>query len=207
MRIRVNIKLLLLGLAVAALTHAQLAPPSSASGWNRLTMSGYGEKTGAPLCHALSYFKASPQRLDVDIFLRQQKTRELNDEVTLNLLGTVKGHRIYELVHMVQSPEWKRSRPELFLQIRLLLMERAPDEFCDLYEYEHLDAAMFFDDMHEARLLTIKGRRVLKSIIQDMKTYAVAYWAVDGKEPILLSTQPIIAAIRGAAPKGSRWSE
>jgi hypothetical protein len=88
----------------------------------------------------------------------------------------------------------------LTLAMKILLVERHHAEFCDLYQLQYENRATA--ETHDARILTIDGRGVLKSLDQDNHTWWEHYWVINKRGPLLLSISPIETAIRKATPEG-----
>ena len=181
----------------------------SVSRWNLLAEGGKGEMHGAPVCHPLTYFTSSPERLDIDSDLHFAKSADLTEKVTVRSLGAINGRETYEVLHLVHSPDvfikgLKVQDTDLLLTMTILLVERKHAEFCDIYQLQYTDLANSpRGGLHETRILTIDEHGVLKTIDQDNRTWAIAYWTVDCEGPLRLNTDEIFATVREVAPQGA----
>ena len=139
----------LLFIAPAALNTPAFAQSNSA--WDVLAYGGKGEMHGPPTCHPLAFFSTSVLPLDFDSDFFQQKPADLKTTTKFTLLGTMNGRRVYKAMLRVNA----HPRPD----IKVLLVERHPGEFCDIYQNQYA-----YDptaEMDEAAILNIGGRKVL----------------------------------------------
>jgi hypothetical protein len=181
----------LLFIAPAALT--TLAFAQSNSPWYVLAYGGRGEMHGPPTCHPLAFFSASALPLDFDSDFFQQKPSDLKTTTKFTLLGAMNGRRVYKAMLTVNT----HHRPD----IKVLLVERHPGEFCDIYQHQYA-----YDptaEMDEAAILNISGRKVLKTYETDMHTSFLEYWAMDKDGPVRLNTAGMYVAIEAASPVGA----
>jgi len=188
---------MLLARVILFIAPAALATPavaqSNSSPWYVLAYGGKGRMYGPPTCHPLAFFSASVLPLDFDSDFFQQKPSELKTTTKFTLLGTMNGRKVYKAMLTVNA----HPRPDM----KVLLVERHPGEFCDIYQNQYA-----YDptaEMDEAAILNISGRKVLKTFETDMHTWFLEYWAMDKVGPVRLNTAGIDVAIEAASPVGA----
>ncbi len=163
------------------------------SPWDVLAYGGKGEMHGPPTCHPLAFFSASILLLDFDSDFFQQKPSDLKTTTKFTLLGTMNGRKVYKAMLTVNA----HPRPD----IKILLVERHPGEFCDIYQNQY--AYDTTGEMDEAAILNISGRKVLKTYETDMHTSFLEYWAIEKDGPVRLNTAGMYVAIEAASPAGA----
>ncbi len=175
----------------------------SDSPWNVLVYGGKGEMHGAPACHPLAYFSKLPLSLDFEGDFSREKSADLTTQAKVTFLGAMAGRKIYELVltvHRRDAGVVKRPGADLGPTMKILLAERNPGEFCDIYQNQFA-----YDGTNEtdlAAILNIDGREVLKTYETDARTWFLAYWAMDERGPVRLNTDSLYAAIISVSPPG-----
>lgn len=160
---------------------------------------------GEPICHALAYFSKSPLPLDLDSDFFGEKPADLETQAKVTLLGTMTGHKVYEVKQKVRRRDTAHPGPldaSLSPTMKILLIERRPGEFCDIYQNQY--AYDTTNETDEAAILNIHGRQVLKTYETDSHTWFLAYWAMDGGGPLLLDADALYTAIHSASPVGAQ---
>ena len=117
-----------------------LEPPrlaSSESPWNVLVYGGKGERHGAPVCHSLAYFSKSPLPLDFDSDFVGVHEADLITHAEVTLLGAIDGQRVYEIKQTVSRKDEQKLIATVPPTMKILLVERRTDEFCDIYENQY----------------------------------------------------------------------
>jgi hypothetical protein len=186
---------------------AAVAMPAFAgsnSRWYVLAYGGKGEMHGEPICHALAYFSESPLPLDLDGDYSGEKPGDLKTQAKVTLLGTMNGRRVFEVKQTVYRRAGARpDAPDANLppSMKILLVERRAGEFCDIYQNQY--AYDPTNEIDQAAILDIGGRKVLKTYETDMHTWFLAYWAMDGLGPLSLNPDALYTAISSASPAGT----
>jgi hypothetical protein len=176
--------------------------------WNVLAYGGKGEMHGEPICHALAYFSKSPLPLDLDSDFFGEKPGDLETQAKVTLLGTMTGHKVYKVMQKVRRRDTAHPGPLDASQsptMKILLMERRPGEFCDIYQNQY--AYDSTNETDEAAILNIHGRQVLKTYETDSHTWFLAYWAMDGGGPLLLDADALYAAVHPPRQRAHMSSE
>ena len=192
---------------VPLLLIAAVAMPAFAgsnSRWYVLAYGGKGEMHGEPICHALAYFSESPLPLDLDGDYSGEKPGDLKTQAKVTLLGTMNGRRVFEVKQTVYRRAGARpDAPDANLppSMKILLVERRAGEFCDIYQNQY--AYDPTNEIDQAAILDIGGRKVLKTYETDMHTWFLAYWAMDGLGPLSLNPDALYTAISSASPAGT----
>jgi hypothetical protein len=176
---------------------------SSDSPWNVLAMGGKGEMRGTPICRPLAYFSKSPLPLDFDADFYGEREAGLVTHATVTLLGTIGDQRVYEVKQTVvrKGQQNGLADAETPPTMKVLLVERGPNEFCDIYQNQYT-----YDPTHETdetAILDIDGKKVLKTFETDRHTWYLEYWTIQNREPLHLSPADIYTAIRSVSPVGA----
>jgi hypothetical protein len=177
---------------------AQPVAARSNSPWNVLAYGGKGEMHGAPVCHALAYFSKSPLRLDFDHDFAGENTAGLTVQAKVSLVGTVAGRKVFKVLQNVSRHRAAPAQPAM----KILLVERRPGEFCDIYQNQY--AYDPTNEMDETAILAINGRHVLKTYETDRQTWFIAYWVMGNEGPVRLNTDALDTAISSVSPAGAR---
>ena len=201
MRIVIAVSWLLLFAVLAEAIPPRLA--KSESPWNVLVYGGKGEKHGAPMCHSLFYFSKSPLPFDFDDDFGGTDDADLITHANVTMLGAIGGQRIYEIKQTVmhKGEDGYTQQASMHPTMKILLVERRTDEFCDIYENQYT-----YDptpETDEADILDIRGEKILKTYETDKGTWFLAYWAIKDHRPVRLKTDELYTAIRSVSPPGS----
>jgi hypothetical protein len=176
---------------------------SADSPWNVLAYGGKGDMHGAPICHSLDYFSKSPLPLDFDADFFGEREADLVTHAKITLLGTIAAQRVYELKQTVlrKTVPPRVPDPNAPPTIKVLLVERGPDEFCDIYQNQYTyDPTQETD---EAAILDIGGKKVLKTLETDRHTWYLQYWTLEDHVPLHLNPDGLYTAIQSASPPGA----
>lgn len=147
-----------------------LSLPVSAQ-WQRIVVSGKGEKTDIPQPHPLSYWTVDPLARDdggdlcIDCHTQDGQIVTKQDYKTtteVNHLGSLSGSAVVELlVHVTGDRKEFSSR---FIW-KLLLIQIGPDQYLEIYHLQTMDGT--FQPFHHARILTINDESVLTTYDPD----------------------------------------
>ncbi len=154
---------------------------------------------GAPLCHDLEFFSRSPLPLDFDSDYFGADPARLTTYASRKALEPIDNRLIFELKLTVT--EGDHPSGPLPASIEVLLVQRGPGEFCDIYQNQY--AYDPTNEVDEAVVLEIDGRKVLKSYETDARTWFLTYWSIDHGKPLRLDLTQLAAAIRSATPPGA----
>lgn len=153
---------------------------------------------GAPICHPLAFFSQSPLPLDFDGDFFRVNPSELATHAQVKILGAIGRQQIYEIKQTAVHRGQTDSPPTM----KILVVERHPDEFCDIYQNQYA-----YDPTHEtdeAGIVEFAGRKVLKSYETDMRTWFLNYWTLTNGEPVHLNLDSLYKAIRSATPPAAQ---
>jgi hypothetical protein len=157
----------------------------------------------SPACHPLAYFSKLPLALDFEGNFSGERPANLTTQAKVTFLGAMAGRKIYDVVLTVHRRDARvGNRPEADLgpTMKILLAQRNPGEFCDIYQNQFAYDATNETDV--AAILNINGREVLKTYETDARTWLLTYWAMDENGPVRLNTDSLYAAIRSVSPPG-----
>jgi hypothetical protein len=191
------------GILVASGANLEERRPALAisdSPWNVLAYGGKGEIRGAPICHSLAYFSKSPLPLDFDGDFSGEKEADLVTHTKITLLGTIAAQRVYKVKQTVLRNKTQPGMPDSKAPptMKVLLVERGPDEFCDIYQNQYTYDPTLETD--EAAILDIGGKKVLKTFETDRHTWYLGYWTLEDHEPLRLKLDGLYTAIQSASP-------
>ena len=161
-----------------------------------------GDHYYPPSCHQLSYFSGSPLRFDRRGELAKWKPGSFTVHSWANLLGTVQGRRIYQVLQYLQprgAPAEGAEYEEFGM--KRLVVERHPNEFCMIFE-EQGTLGPFADvvRIEPAEFTRVEGESVLLThdLVSGNGGYTIdGAWAFDNGVPVSL-LGPLNASIARA---------
>jgi hypothetical protein len=177
--------------------------------WAVDSFSGKGRGFVPEVCGPLTYFSESPLPFDFGQDLFQMPQTSFTYNTNPSLIGTVRGHRIFQIVQQVHprpaaaSPWWGD-----LLDMKRILVERHANQFCMIFEEQGPvgSTGMLFR-IDPAELVTIDGEFVL--ITHDRVTgnggyYIDGAWAFDDGVPVSLNqaNDEIERALKTVLPSG-----
>ncbi len=112
--------------AVAASNHPRWAV--------RVSSDGYAYFIDQPNCHPLAYFVNETSRLNYHHIIVKIRPGQTKDETSSRDIGEVDGRKIVQVSHKINDGE-------LFL--KMIVVERAPTEFCEIYHQEWLGDTLY----------------------------------------------------------------
>lgn len=170
------------------------APATTDSPWNVLAYGGKGEMHGAPICGPLGDFSKSPLRFDFDSDFYGEEASGLVTHADETFIGEISSRKIYEVKQTVRSAD--PAPPTT----KMLLVERAPGQFCAIFENQYSYNPT--NETDESAIVEIEGRRYLKNDETDAHTWYLDYWAIDEKGATRLNLDTLYKSIRSSVPKG-----
>jgi hypothetical protein len=169
-----------------------------------------GDRYYPPSCHQLSYFSGSPLRFDTGGEVAKWKPGSYTVKTYVNLLGTSRGHRIYQVLQDIcprneeleTSGALDKTTGEIEeIGMKRLLVERRPNQFCMIFaEQGTLGPSAEIVDIQPAEFTRIEGEPVLLThdLVSGNGGYTIdGVWTFDNGVPVSLLT-PLNASIARA---------
>jgi len=183
--------------ALSSYAQGPPSPPQTATHpvWALHWSSGKGNFwTDQPDCHPLQYFSTNPKRFDYGQDLFGRSPTDIKDKVEEKRIGEVQGFSIHQILHTIPIEGWN-------LFIKMILVERRPGEFCEIYNAEY-DAVM--GSIDPAYIVEINSEKVL--VTHDLVSgtgnfYVEEYWTFDNQGPIPLDQGIIDETLKKLLPK------
>lgn len=144
-----------------------------------------------PSCHELEYFLRDAKRFDLDDMLTQSGPK---DKVEVKTIGTLEGFSITQVLHTPEDEE----EPA----IKLVLIERKPDQFCEIFQSEY---DFPIESVEPLRIVDVESQKVLMNherVSGNGNFYLEEYWTFDKKGPISLDLGVIDVTLREVLPPG-----
>jgi len=132
-----------------------------------------------PICNSLAYFSSSgaPQHFDYVHELAGKNPAEITDKVSAQPLGEALGYHVQEVNHILSGNEFT---------IKMLLVERKPGEFCEIY-HQQMSPAMI--SVEPAFLVHVGDETILASTdpwTGNSGQRQDIYWTFDKDGPLRL---------------------
>jgi hypothetical protein len=148
-------------------------------------------------CHSLKYFQDEKNLKDFDYgaFQLRDLLPDHEDKVHSVRVGEISGFTIHEVIHRVDGDE-------SFRILKMILVERKPEEFCEIY-HEQGDSGILIVD--PTFIADVGGEKVLSTHDRVPGTgnfYNEAYWTFDNDGPIALDLDVIEEAVGTVVPDG-----
>lgn len=150
-----------------------------------------------PICNSLEYFSFSdsPQRFDYVHELSRKNPAEIKDKVSAQPLGAAPGYPVQEVDHILNGNGNE-------LTIKMLLVQRKPGEFCEIYHQQMSPATI---SVEPAYLVRFGEETVLASTdpwAGNSGQRTEIYWTFDKDGPLLLDIDgKIQEALKEFRPK------
>jgi hypothetical protein len=187
-------KTLLLVAAVCAFACPSLAADAHPQWAVRVSYDGANHVLDEPSCHALPYFQKDTAELihhHVMVHVYPGKTK---DETASLAIGVVDGWKVLQVTHNISDGT---------LYLRLLLVERKPGEFCEIYHQEYMggDSENPYDVYREVlpAYLVKTGTETLIAVRDPVNgngnEFDENYWSFDKSGPIDLCVYEAIREI------------
>jgi hypothetical protein len=170
-----------------------------AADWQRLVLTGKGERFDTPQPHSLSYFTQYPSLRDEDgdfcsgcapekrlALAKQQKER-----AQVRLAGIVRGFAIYDVLYFFGEDKkagWKS-----------ILIRTQPGQYREIFHYQRNEGGIWPSYLVKAGTETLLG---LQDDCYKQQTIQEYYW-FGGAAPARIDFKPIWKAAEAAAPKGT----
>jgi hypothetical protein len=148
-----------------------------------------------PTCNSLEYFSFSavPQRFDYVHELAGKNPEQIKDKISTQPLGEALGYQVQEVDHILSGNE---------LTIKMLLVQRKPGEFCEIY-HQQMSPAMI--SLEPAFLVHVGDETILASTdpwTGNSGQHQDMYWTFDKEGPLWLDVDSKVdAALKEFRPK------
>ncbi len=107
-----------------------------------------------PNCHPLAYFHTEISHLNYHHRMFHIEAGKNTDEVKPLRIGEVAGHTIQQIIHDIHGED------DSDLLLRLLVVERGPGEFCEVYHQEWMGGG-FYQEVLPASLAEVDSETIL----------------------------------------------
>jgi len=145
-----------------------------------------------PNCHSLVYFRTEIAHLNYQHRMFHIEAGKNTDEVKPLRIGEVAGRTIQQITHDI------RGEDDSHLLLRLLVVERGPGEFCEIYHQEWMDGG-FYQEVLPASLAEVESEAVLMThdpLAGNGNWFDEYYWSFGKDGPIDLRVTERIRAIQ-----------
>jgi hypothetical protein len=157
-----------------------------------------------PTCHALQYFMANPRNAERQNDLVGSQSGAIKDVIESERVGELAGFSIYSIIDHIEYAE-SSSRADAPLYIKMIVVERTPGEYCDIYN--DLDETSVMETIEPAYLTDVGSETLLASKDRVSGTGGISkeeYWTFDKDGPIFLDVSNLLdQTLQKLLPKGS----
>jgi hypothetical protein len=151
-------------------------------------------------CHPLPYFLEHWEEFNYGAGELGPYPTDVKDSARSRRVGAIDGYAIYDVIHTITTGGESIDPRSAYLPtvIKMILVERMPGEFCEIFNEENF-AGHDLIDVGPSYMVDVDSQKFLATHDQVNGTcgcYNEAYWSFDKNGPILLDSRIIWDAVK-----------
>jgi hypothetical protein len=155
-------------------------------------------------CHPLKYFLDTKNLkiFDYGGDVLADSPEDNSDKVASTRVGEISGFAIYDVLHRVGKEKSSVAESESLRLMKMILVERKPEEFCEVY---HEQGPIEMLELDASDIVDLGSEKVLATHDRLSGTgnfYNEAYWVFDKDGPILLDMNLVDETAGNLTPSG-----
>jgi hypothetical protein len=176
---------------------AQSTAPAGSRWAVRVQTAEVINQPGKSECHPLQYFSENWKQFNYGSGQLGPYPTNVRDKAQSQRVGAINGFAIYDVIHEITGGENFEESPYLPTVIKMILVERKPDEFCEIFNEEDFQAnspSSGLVSVEPSYLVDVASETVLATHDQVHGTcgcYNEAYWSFDKDGPVLLDLRVV----------------